>query len=332
MRIPDYARLHINQLLNLLSPLALASAICAVVVLFPNCASGQADRIEPGANKGLLWRATNGGLKDTSWIYAGTHLRDRSVFDFGVIVLEKIRDCEYFLPEFDFRDSTIHDKLFVRFSRMPGDTTLEDLIGRQPDKLLKKLSEKLYIPAETLNTYYPKLTADFLKYNYWPEPEIRVALIYHFSKYALEYEKEIARASPSIENHYYDLRNIPLQEQADFLQEKHELYELYPDTVARSEEKLRKLYLQGDLDAIRKLFISRNSPTMESCVNYYCDLYARRFQEYAEKGSVFALLPAHNLGGADGILERLRKSGYTVTAVPVPFDGSVSAIYPPSKD
>jgi len=265
--------------------------------------------------QGLLWEIYGNGLTDTSYLYGTMHIQDERVFQFQEGV-EKAFD---------------RSVIFAMELNMDSVNTLElmsELIMESPHRLDSLLSEKEY---EIVNQYFkdslgigllifnkmqPIYTSQMVSLKKMNKDSAEALDIYLFNK--AKEQNKIVVGLEFMEEQINAFKSIPYDIQAK------ELFNAVEDAINGEDQQIDGLidyYVKGDLD--RLLALTLESEFSDNEINTIFQKVflvnrnhkmADRSEKYIKKGSTFIAIGAAHLPGPEGVIENLRKKGYTVKA------------------
>ena len=267
-------------------------------------------------NNTLLWKISGNGLEKSSYLFGTIHMICADDALLSDNMKKVISDCDEVYFEVDM------DNLFemigaINKMKMKGDTTLKDLLNEEDYKKVKSFFEKKgsMLPFSMLETYKPMLAASTLEQGSMP-CETTEMMEQVIMKEAKLYNKKVK----GLETMSYQagvLDSIPYKLQADQLVE-------YIDKANKGEtddtelKEMFKAYKSQDLTKLEALMVET-----EAGMSGFIDiLLYHRNQNWVEK--LKSLLPAKSLviavgaghlPGEKGVINLLRKEGYTLTPV-----------------
>ncbi len=273
---------------------------------------------EASAARSLLWEIKGKGLTRPSYLYGTIHLIGKSDFFLTEATEKAFGDAQRVAFEIDLEEmgdfSTLMPLLMQSF--MKKDTTLSDLLSPEECRDVKAHFEQLGLPMFFLDRIKPMfLTAlDPQAMTRTGEAEETVSYEFEFLRMAQEADKPIdGLETAAFQMSMFD--SIPYRVQARMLvemvkgnleeggnQEFQQMVEMYKNQDIEG--------MQGMLGADKEiaayenlLLVNRNRkwiPIMEKMM--------------AEKPTFFAVGAGH-LGGPQGVVQLLRDSGYSITAL-----------------
>ena len=262
----------------------------------------------------LLWEITGKHLKKTSYLYGTIHIQDKRVFNFGDIVKEKFNSCDAYAMEIllDEIDKETVRKIIL----MKNDNSLDKLISKEDYELLNKVfKKKTGMSITLLNKTKPFFIASQLMQASMNK-EMKTALDIYFLNMAKENNKKIYGIE-KLKDQVDAIDKIPLKEQCEMLMKS------VRDTSSEKDkyDELLKVYLKGDLD--KMLELSKDTTMPENFNEIFLTNrnkhMAKKIAKLCKKQSTFNAIGATHLCGEQGVINLLRKKGYTVKPVKFEF-------------
>jgi uncharacterized protein YbaP (TraB family) len=272
-------------------------------------------------NKGqfntLLWQISGNGLQRPSYLFGTIHLicSGDAVLSDSLKNAIQSSDAVYFEVDMD----NLFEMLgVVRKMKMRDDTTLADLLDRDDYEKVKKYFEDkgTLLPFSILETYKPLLAASMLMET-GTECESPEAMEEVIMKEAKSYSKNV-RGLETMSYQMSIFDTIPYKMQAMQLVK-------YVDDAGKGQtdnkeyDKLVQAYKDQDLSKLEELTKS----TDMGIANFTDILLYNRNQNWVEKlktilpdRSVVIAVGAGHLPGDRGVINLLRKAGYTVKPIP----------------
>jgi uncharacterized protein YbaP (TraB family) len=271
--------------------------------------------VENTTNKTLLWQVSGNGLKEPSYFLGTMHIlcpEDAYLSDAVMAILDKVDEI-YFEIDLDNMPLML---TAMRSMTMRNDTLLSDLLPENDYKELETyFSGKLPLPFGMLKRMKPMLLASMMSEQMLPckagsGTEMLISEEAGKRKMATK-----GLETPSYQFGLFD--SIPYVYQAQ------ELLKAVREDGAGTEKqtdgvtlKMLKAFQEQDLEALELLTKSE-----EGGVSAYLDLlvynrnrnWANDFEEIAAKGSFLFAVGAGHLPGEDGVLNLLKKKGFTLT-------------------
>jgi uncharacterized protein len=258
----------------------------------------------------VLWEITGKRLKKPSYLYGTIHIQDKRVFAFGDEVMEAFNNSEAYamellMDELDMKE--VQDAMFM------ADNSLDKLLSPSDYKLLDSIvKEKTGQGLLMFNKMKPFfLSSQLMQIDMAKDKADALDL------YLLNKARDAGKICLGIEE-FSDQINaidaIKLENQVEMLLDG------LTDTVTSTEDKLEELveaYLEGDLDKMYELTKDTALP-VEFNQAFLIDRnikMAKNIHKFIKKQSTFNAIGAAHLPGEKGVINLLRKRGYTVEPI-----------------
>lgn len=251
-------------------------------------------------------------MKSPSYLYGTFHLLCPEDFDLDSLKSSALENCDQLVLELDLSDpDVLLASQFAAF--MKDEHNLREYVSESEyNQMADSVLAKTGMPLALLSGMKPLMVASVL----YPSvlgctpisPEMRFA----------QFMKERNKAVLGLEQVEEQMRvfdSIPYQVQADMLKE----YILTPSSMIDETEGMLKAYLEGNLEQM----VGMVAEGEENQLAAYDDILLNDRNErwiapiekmILEKPTFIAVGAAH-LGGSKGVIELLRKEGYTITPV-----------------
>ena len=280
------------------------------------CAQKTKEEKNSSLNNTLLWKVSGKGLEKPSYIYGTIHMlcKDDAGLSDNLKTIIRNSDEVYFEVDLD----NLMEMLSVMAKmKMKGDTTLHDLLSEEDYEKVKGYFEKkgTMLPFSMLETYKPILAASMLGQNSMP-CESTAMMEQVIMEEAKKYNKRI-KGMETMSYQAEILDGIPYRKQAEQLvsyidnanngnDENKELQEMMDAYRNQDLGKLEQLMLRGEAgvaDYAEILLFKRNRN------------WVSKLKEIMPGKSLLIAVGAGHLPGANGVINLLKKEGYTVTPV-----------------
>lgn len=272
---------------------------------------------QPGKeNNTLLWKISGNGLQKPSYLFGTIHLLCEDDAVLSANMRKAITECDEVYFEVDL-DNMLEMLGAIGKMKMTGDTTLHDLLSEADYQKVKTYfeSHSSLLPFSMLETFKPILAASTLEQKSLPCDNTAM-----MEQVIMEKAKEADKKINGLETMSYQagvLDSIPYKMQAEQL-----LSYVTSAGTDESEDKqlaeLFKAYKEQDLHKLEKLMVE-SDPGMASFTDIM--LYHRnqnwvnKLKKLMPAKSLLIAVGAGHLPGEKGVINLLRKEGYTVTPV-----------------
>lgn len=270
-----------------------------------------------GSNqKSLLWKISGNGLKKPSYLFGTIHMLCQDDAVLSDSLKKAIGQCDNVYLEVQM-DNMLEILSVVSQMKMNDDTTLADLLSKEDYEKVKTYFEKnsSMLPFSILETFKPILAASMLEGS-----GLSCGTPVAMEELIMEEAKTDEKQIKGLETMAYQagiLDSIPYKIQAKQLVD-------YIDSVktgadeSKEFDELVKAYKDEDLDKLEAL-------TKESDIGMssYADIllynrnrnWVKKLKNIFPEKSVVIAVGAGHLPGEKGVINLLRKEGYTVTPV-----------------
>lgn len=278
--------------------------VSAVMLLFPSVSEAQ--------TKSLLWKISGNNLKQESYLFGTIHI---------------IPAKDYFLPreadsvlmiskklvfEMDLSDPSLQMKVMGSMILDSGKTLESLYTPKEYQYLVKKLEKDYGLPVAALKNMKPILVQQSLM--------MKEMMGGDFKSYEKEFMASVEGKDikilglETLEDQLAAINSMPVSEQAKTLLKAVK----NPDASKKSLEKLIKTYKTQDVEALYNAISDKESDLEK----YEEDLLINRnknwipkIAEMAAQDRIFVAVGAAHLGGENGVINLLRKAGFTVEPV-----------------
>lgn len=272
----------------------------------------------------LLWEITGNGLKKPSYLYGTMHVSDKLAFNLTDSFFVAIKSCEAIALELNM------------------DTWMDDIMGMREANTNKNTTGFVYKPtgfykgALALDIPNQKDLKDLLQFS----PKISNNLLYRNSRYESEYEEDnyldvfIFQSGKKLNKKIFGLENYKVTEEFSNRASIESAEEIVDDKIKDDEdvqtrlrlkqltndktysEVLEDAYRKGDLDLLDSL----NKLSYDRFYRKYMlvernKIMAHRMDSIMKLMPLFTGVGAAHLPGNEGVIELLRKMGYTVKPI-----------------
>ena len=267
--------------------------------------------VESSSSKTLLWQVSGNGLEKPSFLYGTIHMLCAEDAILSEALKNAIAKSDQVYLEVDM------DNLFemigsLKNMKMRGDTTLSDLLNKKDYEKVKNYFEEKssLLPFSMLETYKPFLAAaTILESNTECESVPMEQVIMQEAKKNRKNIKGLE--SMSYQMSIFD--SIPYKSQAEQLVQ---YIDHAGDKDNKEYDELVSAYKKQDLQKLEEL----TKQTDMGMANYVDLLLYNRNRNWVKKlkplmmeKSLLIAVGAGHLPGENGVINLLRKAGYTVT-------------------
>lgn len=297
-------------------------ALIAVTTIFLllSCSTGTSN--EKGNS--LLWKISGNGLQKPSYIFGTHHLVPISFLDSIAGIEPAFEETEQTVGELDMSNMTEMQMKIMGEGMMPPEVTYETLLSPEDAALLDSMLRAVVgVGLDQLGQLKPAMLSNLISISlyqqYYPSVASAENLDHYFQEEALKRSRPVIGLETTEDQIDLLLNLQPLERQAEMLicMVKH------PELLKEQMDKLQVAYHAQDIQALRKLYEEEMPddpcPSTEEEKNI---LNADRNRKWLDKlpsimeeRSSFIAVGCLHLPGDDGLIEGLRKLGYSVEAV-----------------
>jgi uncharacterized protein YbaP (TraB family) len=259
--------------------------------------------------KTLLWEVSGKGVSSPSYLFGTIHLMCADELKMPEVVKTKFDATEQLFLEIDMDDPNMAMEM-ISGMQMNGNTTLENLMGKQFDTANAIFQSKTGIPLKMLNSAKPFLLMAMI----YPsllgcQPQSWEA---EFQKLAKDKGLEI-KGLEKLSDQMEVFEKIPYQVQSEMLIKL--LQNMDSSKIAFNQ--MLDIYKTKDVNKLYKMTTSDADfgKYEGTLLNDRNQNWIPVIGEQAKKMSTFFAFGAGHLGGDKGVISLLRKAGYTVKPV-----------------
>ena len=273
-------------------------------------------------DRALFWSIQKNG-KPAGYLLGTIHSEDPRVLDFSAEFLEKLRENSVFAMEL-VPDMAMLARL-AEYMNYPAGTTLESVVGTGRYAALVSALSTYGVPAEFISRMKPWAAMMTLS---TPPPETGFFMDLSIS----------LRASGSglktigletLEQQLSFLQDMPMEMQLDLLDQAIAEF----DQVKLAHDEMVDAYLKDDLQELQALSDEQLTGVSAAAGEYFMEFGIRaRNQRMAETlwphletNRVFVAVGALHLPGEEGLINLLRRQGYELKPLALPFTGDNAA-------
>jgi len=288
-----------------------------VVLLYLLSFSVQANEIT-SEDRALFWSVHKQG-KPAGYLLGTIHSEDPRVLDFSTDFLEKLKENNVFAMEL-VPDMAALARL-TELMNYPDGKSLESVIGQQRFAALVSAMSVYELPVNLINRMKPWAAMMTLS---TPPPETGFFMDLSISLRASGSGMETIGLE-TIEQQLSFLQDMPMQMQLDLLDQAISEY----GQVKQAHDEMVDAYLKDDLRVLQSLSDEQLTSVSGEAGDYFMAFGIRarnlRMAEslwpFLETSKVFIAVGALHLPGEDGLINLLRRRGYELKPLALPFTG-----------
>ena len=277
--------------------------------------------------KSLLWEVTGGNLKQPSYVFGTIHMIPKADFFLSDSAKAAINRSQKVVFEIDVKDMKNPLKLFGLMNRvmMSDNQTLRDLISAEDYALVERRFDSLGMPLKMFERMKPlflssMVDADGAQLD--PKADEKTQKVVSYELEIMKIAEKQKKETGGLETMQFQVSifdSIPYKVQADMLVKSVK----ETGTTGKNQfEELVKIYKSQDIDAMSAVIASESGTTDEAMSRFETMLILNRNKNWIEpmkkmmaKKPTFFAVGAGHLGGENGVVNLLRKEGFTLKPV-----------------
>src|ERR1700761_8824062 len=264
----------------------------------------------------LLWEITGNGLKKPSYLFGTMHVSSKLVFHLSDSFYLDIKNADVVALELD--PQLWQDQLF-RFANLQSN--LRYYTQGAPSDLINEHSfqlEKYEGPLRSALSDEPTVINGLLYRTFRSQADFEEDT--YLDLYIYQTGKKLGKQATGVEN-YFQTERLVMEATQDMMKARKKKD---PDTAGQSafeiERKTQEAYRKGDLDMLDSLerLMEPSESYMEKFLYRRNEIQAASIDSIVQHHSLFVGVGAAHLPGKRGVIELLRKKGYTLRPVIMP--------------
>ncbi|MFN8438950.1 MAG: TraB/GumN family protein [Cytophagales bacterium] len=274
----------------------------------------------------LLWKISGKNLKKPSYLYGTMHITDEEVFKLSDSTFTALKNVDAFAGELNF-ESEFPQMLDLLFTQDTANHLKKHLSSEDYALLNEKVEKNIGYQLNEINTKETWILELFLKKKistgHNAKSKQKSTMLDAYLYYYFKQQNKKVHGLENLGQYINWNKQFTEKENADRL-----VYQIKSDTnlitaEKASYEKLKDLYLKGDINAlydfVHKKSNEENSFILKSLVYRNLNM-AHCIDSLIPKESIFITMGALHLAGDSGVINLLKKLGYTVTPVKATFN------------
>ncbi|CAN5311127.1 TraB/GumN family protein [soil metagenome] len=257
----------------------------------------------------LLWQISGNGLPHNAYLFGTMHVKDKRVFDFSKNMTTAFDTCKAFAMEIALEPDIYKD--IFKMMVADKDYRMEDYL--KPEELQKLdnfLKKEFGFKLELFKQIKPVFLYIIMS-GTGMSVDNEHFLDEHLFLQAKQKGKTIVGIE-TLEEQIKALDGLSIREQLDLVLDAVDSF----GKNKKLEQKLLKYYQKQQLSEIAKLIEeTSNAKITELLLTKRNYVMADRISKLVQRESVFIAIGAGHLPGKEGVIELLRKKGYTVEPV-----------------
>ncbi|MCO4294590.1 TraB/GumN family protein [Solitalea sp. MAHUQ-68] len=263
--------------------------------------------------KSLLWKISGNGITEPSYLYGTIHIICEKDFLLSNPVEESFKKTSQIYLEIDMDDPNMMADM-QRYMNMPNDQNLQSVLKPEDYRTVGSFfKDSLGVNIDLFKNTKPLLLYSFVLIKMMDGCSTK-SYEQTFVEMAKAQKKEV-KGLETIPQQMSFIDQIPLDKQAEDLVKSINSYAKYKEYF----NKMIAAYKNQDIEGLQKLSDDPEFGTSEN--ENEALIYSRNknwielIKNIAAKQSTFFAVGAGHLAGESGVINLLRKQGYTVEAV-----------------
>ena len=299
--------------------------LASIILFFAGCkatqkvvATNNENTVNPdkpiATNNSLLWQISGNGIAQPSYLYGTIHIISHDDYFLGKNVKRKLQNSNEVIMEIDLKKMDIG--ALAQLSILPEGKFIKDYMSDSDYTILQSFMEdSIGIKKSTFENAYGKLKPFFIEqlifFNYLGQD--KESYEENFKKLAEERNIPISGLETYDEQLKF-LEEIPLEDQLKSMVKTIKNY-------TSETEKLGQLvvyYKAQNLTALSKSFEEEEDQELNTkLLDKRNSNWIPKIQSAIKNKSCFIAVGAGHLVGANGLIELLKKQGYTVEPISI---------------
>ena len=261
------------------------------------------------SNAQLLYKINGKGLKQDSYIFGTIHTMPKEDFDMPNKVMNALKSCETIALEIQL-DMSLSEKIeLAKMTLIPNGETLKNYMSDSSYTKLKKYCMDSMQWKESKFEQYSHMKPFFFSSVVLQEKiGKQKSFEMEFDKLAKKYKKPLI----GLETVMYQMETIDrvsIKDQLQFMDDFSNMSEF---------DVMFKLYEKEDINGLYKM-IAEETDMLPEFNHWFLDVRNANWipviEKQISKEATFIAVGAGHLGGTNGVIELLKKQGYSVTGI-----------------
>jgi uncharacterized protein len=269
--------------------------------------------------KSLLWEIKGPGIQKPSYLYGTIHLINGEDFFLPKGVMTAFDQSKKIVFEIDMKEMTDMSKIMGMMNKifMKDNQTLKDLLSEEDYKLVGDHFQKMGLPIFMLERMKPMFLTVFASADMNPS-SLKDGKMKSYEMEFMDMANHSAKTTGGLESIDFQIGlfdEIPYDAQAKMLVET---IKSSGNTESDELKKLTDIYLRQDINAMVALITEEGSELAgleDKLLNQRNKNWIPLMIEASKKEATFFAVGAGHLGGPEGVIHLLRKSGYQVSPI-----------------
>lgn len=294
-------------------------AVTAIFLLL-SCSSGASNKTESS----LLWKISGNGLQKPSYIFGTHHLVPISFLDSIPGIEAAFEETEQTVGELDMSNMSEMQMKIMGEGMLPPDIAYATLLSPEDTAVLDSMLRAVVgVGLDQLGQLKPAMLSNLISISlyqrYYPSVASAQNIDYYFQEEALKRSRPVVGLETTEDQIYVLLNSQSLERQAEMLicMVKH------PEMLKEQMDEMQAAYHAQDIEVLRQLYEKEipddPCPSTEEEKNVLNGDRNRKWLDQLpsimEDKSSFIAVGCLHLPGDEGLIEGLKKLGYSVEAV-----------------
>ncbi len=261
------------------------------------------------SNAQLLYRISGKGLTKDSYVFGTIHTMPKEDFEMPKKVMDAFKSCEIIALEIDINMSLSEQIELAKMTMLPTGETLKNyMTDSSYNKLKSYCMDSLSWKESKFDKYAHMKPFFFSSVVLQEKIGKQKSFEMEFQKLAKKYDKALM----GLETVMYQMETIDrisIKDQIQFMDDFSNMSEF---------DVLFNLYEKEDINGLHKM-ISEETDMLPEFNHWFLDVRNANWIPVIEKQisteATFIAVGAGHLGGTTGVLELLKKQGYTITGI-----------------
>jgi uncharacterized protein YbaP (TraB family) len=266
-------------------------------------------------NYDLLWEIQHKDSNKKSYLFGTLHVKDSRAFKFSDSVIPAIKKSEMFALE--IHPDSVYDNFDDNYYSSGLENVFKKILSKEDYARLKsRFYELNNTDLDSFPLMHPQLIESMLTKEKDKPDDKQTFLDAYLYGIAYNNKRQIAGLE-NIED------QIPTIDKIDEDDIKESILYLLDSSIEEQDEQLERiieLYYNGNIDEIL-YYVNLNEPADEIMVKRN-NVMANSIEDIMKDHTVFAAVGTAHLPGKNGVIDLLRKKGYTVKKVNATFTQS----------
>ena len=271
------------------------------------------------SNAQLLWKISGNGLEKPSYLFGTHHVAPIHICDSIAGFNEAFNICKQLYGELELDDIQAVSKEIAKYTLLPQDSLLDKLYTPEEYKLIDEVVKKnMGVSADQLKMLKPVTISTQLSVIISMQAFNDFNPTLPLDAFLQKKAKEQGMSVKGFETSLFQAQILfgePLPQQASALLKTIKHFDKMKPFII----EMCDVYMKQDLDSIFKLMqdpeLSFTPEEMNRLVNNRNHNWSQQLKDILPQQPTFIVVGGGHLPGSNGLIELLRKQGFTVTPV-----------------